>query len=583
MQNLLEKAFDEATSFHRAGDLNRAENIYRSILRRNPRFVAALMNLGALLRQRGRHIDAIGLYKHALTYEPKNASVLSNLGNALNQIGLVDEAVMVLKKAIEIDPNHDLAHDNLGHIYSKRERYDQAKELLEMALKINPDNANALNNIGGVHLAQCRVEESIRCYRKAVELNPHFIMAHSNVLFNMNFSPQYTAEEMAAEHRAWNKQHALPLSGEIVRHPPRDVTKKPLRVGFVSFDFQEHPVGRFLSPLFRARNRQSWEAVCYSDVVAPDRRTDWLRSQSDQWRDTAGLTDPELAQGIQRDRIDILIDLSGHTGHNRLLVFARKPAPVQASWMGYFNTTGLDCMDYLIADRICVPPEHEHLYTEKIVRMPDGFLCYEVPPAPNVGPLPALSRGFVTFCSFNQLAKISDKALETWAEILGQLPRSRLVMRGKALNDATIRDSFAEKLSSLGISRDRMDLLPKTTFHDYLRTYNDVDIALDTFPFAGGTTTCDSLWMGVPVVTFTGDRFCHRHSASHIINSGHEDLVAHDIEGYIHKAIQLASDLDKLSKIRHSMRQKVSQSPLMDAKRFADNFRKCLEQMWTER
>jgi protein O-GlcNAc transferase len=577
----LERSVDEATRFHHAGDLNRAEAMYRSVLRQNPRFVPALMNLGSLLRQRGRHIDAIGLYKHALTYEPRNSSVLSNLGNALHQIGLVDEAIDALKRAIEYDPNNSLAYDNLGHIHSRTERYDEALALLEKAVGIDPGHANAWNNLAGVHLAQCRMEESQECFRKAVELRPDFTMAHSNVLFGMNFSPACTAEQISEESRTWNERHARPLSASIPPHPARDPNKNTLRVGFVSFDFKEHPVGRFLAPLFRSRKSDDWQAVCYSDVLVPDRRTEWFRSRSDLWRDTAGLNDKELAQLIRKDRIDILIDLAGHTAGNRLLVFARKPAPVQASWIGYFNTTGMDAMDYLIADRVCVPPEHEHLYSESIIRMPDDFLCYEPPPAPNVGPLPALKRGYVTFCSFNQLAKVSDESLQAWGVILNRLPTSRLVLRGKALNDISVRDRYASKLVELGISRDRVDLLPKASLQTYLATYNDVDIALDSFPFVGGTTTCDSLWMGVPVITFLGDRFCGRHSGSHSINAGMSETVAASLEEYVELAYNLANDLERLANIRATLRNRMAVAPLCDAESFAENFRHALGEMWT--
>jgi predicted O-linked N-acetylglucosamine transferase (SPINDLY family) len=541
------------------------------------------MNLGSLLRQTGRTIDAIGLYRHALVYEPRNTGVLSNLGHALSQTGLYQEAIETLRRAIETDPNSHTAWDNLGHCYSRLERYDDAGAALTKAVQINPRNANAWNNLGGVRLAQCQVEEAISCFRKAVELDPANAMARSNILFALNFSPNCTAKQMAEQHRAWHEQHATALAGEVPKHPPRDIQKSPLRVGFVSPDFCEHPVGRFLASLFRGRTGEDgWQAICYSDVLVPDARTQWLRGRCDEWRDTAGLSDRELARVVLQDRIDILIDLAGHTGRNRLLMFARKPAPVQASWLGYINTTGLRTMDYLISDSVCIPEEAEHLYTEKIIRLPDDFVCYEPPPvAPPVNELPALKRGYVTFGGFNQVSKVSDSAMRVWADVMHRLPTARLVLGGKAFNDKSIIDYFLRKFTAVGLSADRLILLPKTSVEKYLARYHEVDISLDPFPCAGGATTCDSLWMGVPVVTFTGDRFAGRHSASHVHNAGLGEIVAEDVDGYVRIALELANDLERLATIRATLRDKMAQSPLCDPRRFADNFSKALRTMWS--
>jgi predicted O-linked N-acetylglucosamine transferase (SPINDLY family) len=577
----LDQMLQEGARFHSSGDLDRAERIYRNALQRNPRYVPVLLNLGALLRARGRNVDAIGIYRHGLVYDPKNASLLSNMGHALEQIGMVNEAIQSFKRAIAVAPGFDTAYDNLGHTFSQLNRYDEARRLLEKAVELNPRNGNAWNNLAGVNLAQCRMTDAIACYRKALELKPTFAMAHSNVLFGMNFVPDYSAEEIAEEHRKWNEQQARPLEAERMTHGLRDISKKRLRVGFVSPDFKGHPVGRFLAPLFRGRNPGEWEAVCYSDVRAPDMFTDWFRRRTDLWRDSAGLTDAELAKLIREDKIDILIDLAGHTGHNRLLVLARKPSPVQASWIGYFNTTGMDAVDYLIADSTCVPPEHEHLYTEKIIRMPDDFLCYDPPEIglPVTAP-PALEKGYVTFCSFNQLSKASDAAIAAWVRLLEMIPDARLVLRGKALNDKSVRDRFAARFADAGVAAGRVDLLRKVAFREYFATYNRVDISLDTFPFVGGTTTCDSLWMGTPVVTFTGDRFCHRHSASHLITAGLAETVAPDLDGYIRIASELAADVPRLADIKATLREQMVKSPLCDAARFARSFEHILRLMW---
>lgn len=579
----IHRAFSKALELHRAGRLRDAEKAYLAILQREPDFVPALTNVGAILRTRGKPREAIEHYEQALAQSPRDAYVCSNLGHALTTLGRYDEALESLQKAIEIDPHMDTAYDNLAFLLNKLNRFQEAVDAGEKAVRLNPMNANAWNNLASSYQRQARIEEAIGAYRKALEINPRLAMAHSNVLFCMLFSPRYTPEQIAQAHRLWASQKANHLIAQAQSHPVRDTNKKPLRIGLLSPDLRVHPVASFLAPVFRSRKKDEWEAVCYSDVLVPDRMTEWFRSRAETWRDTAGLTNEKMGELVAKDRIDILFDMAGHTGNNRLLLFAKKLAPVQVTWMGYLHTSGLSTMDYLIADETCIPESEERYYSEKVLRMPDGLFCYDPPEfAPEVNPLPARQRGLVTFGSMNQLAKVRPEVIRLWSRILSLLPRSRIVFRARALNDLAGRDRLALQFAACGIPEHRIDMLPHTSLPEYFATYHEIDIHLDPFPYAGGTTTCDALWMGVPTVSLLGDRFCTRHSASHLRNAGLGELVANDLNEYLRIASGLAGNLDHLSEMRASMREKIAGSPLLDAERFGENFSKCLRTMWTE-
>jgi protein O-GlcNAc transferase len=574
--------FSQAVALHRIGHLEQAEKAYLSVLEEHPDFVPALINVGALLRTRGKPQAAVQFYKRALAQSPQDASVYSNLGHALTNLGRYPEALESLQRAIEINPRMDTTYDNLAFLLNKLNRFQEAADAGEKAVRLNPENANAWNNLASSYQRQARIEEAIGAYKKAVEVNPALTMAHSNVLFCMLFSPRYSSEEIAHAHRLWARQRASYRGPQAQPSVSRDPNKKPLRVGFLSPDLRVHPVGSFLAPVFRSRRRDEWEAVCYSDVLVSDRMTDWFRSRADRWRDTAGLSNEEVGKVVTSDRIDILFDMAGHTGNNRLLLFAGRPAPVQVTWMGYLHTSGLSTMDYLIADATCIPEGEEHFYAEKIFRMPDGLFCYDPPEfAPPVNPLPAMERGYVTFGSMNQLAKVRPEVIRLWSRLLSLLPTSRIVFRARALNDEAGRDRLALQFAACGIPEHRIDMLPHTSLPEYFATYHELDIHLDPFPYAGGTTTCDALWMGVPTVTLLGDRFCTRHSASHLRNAGLGGLVANDANQYLRIALRLAYNLDRLSEMRAGMREKITKSPLLDAERFGENFARCLRTMWT--
>lgn len=576
--------WERADRLHREGRLTEAETAYRSILDKSPHYMPALVNLGVVLSAAGKPAEAMPYYRKALQFDPNNAVIHNNLGNAYQAMERSEEAAVSLQRAVAINPRYEKAFSNLGDALFNLHRFDEARSALEKALELNSQNGVTWNRLGRVHTRQCRVKEALKCYRKAVELQPEMYGAHSNVLFNMHFIPDFTPEQLAAEHRTWNDMHAKPFAEHIQPFEPRDPGKSPLRIGFVSDCFKRHPVGDFLNSLFRARDGNELEFVCYSDVPVKQPMTEWFESHADEWRDIGRMPDEDVADLIRRDRIDILIDLAGHTGQNRLLVFARKPAPVQVTWMGYINTTGMDAMDYIIADRYCVKEDEDGLYSERVVRLPDDFLCYRAPDfAPDVNPLPAKKNGYVTFGSFNQLVKVTVDVVLAWSEVLRGVPDSKMLIVGRGFDDLSLRERFIERFAAAGISEERLVLMGGTSHPGLLHRYHLMDIALDTFPYVGGTTTCEALWMGVPVVTFSGERFCSRHSSSHLINAGLSELVAPDVRGYVDIARNLAADRDRLANYRLNLRKRCADSPLCDASRFAENFTNAMFDMWKER
>jgi predicted O-linked N-acetylglucosamine transferase (SPINDLY family) len=389
---------------------------------------------------------------------------------------------------------------------------------------------------------------------------------------------------LAEAHARYDRQHAAPLRGAIARHENVDARPGSLRLGFVSPDLGKHPVGYFLVQLLENIDRKQHATICYSDRIGKDDLTHRLQSAASQWRDVIGMSDQRLAEQIHADRIGVLFDMAGHTAHNRLLVFARKPAPIQVTWAGYVGTTGLKVMDYLLADRYEVPPGAERHYQERVLRMPEGYVCYDPPiDAPAVASLPALNRGEMTFGCFNNPAKITRQVIDIWARILRRLPGAQLVLKYKGWNDSGVARRFTEMFASQAIDPGRLEFLGNSPHHELLAEYNRIDLALDPFPYCGGLTTCEALWMGVPVLTCPGTTFAGRHSLSHLSNIGLTETIAGDMDEYVELAVSLAGDLPRLAALRASLRQRMAASPLCDGKRFANNFIAMLQDVWEKR
>ena len=477
-------------------------------------------------------------------------------------------------------------------------------------MELTPNLTEAHNNLGSALKDQGRLDEAVVCYRRALELKPDSAEAHSNLLLTLHYEAGVTLASLAEAHAEYDRRHGdcphFRERGDVALHetlrrrengtvplgpaPSRDAItphrsgrarEERLRLGFVSADLRRHPVGYFLVRVLENLGREGHETVCYSNRILKDDLTHRIQSAVTGWHDVIGKSDERLAEQIRADGIDILFDLGGHTARNRLLVFARKPAPIQITWIGYEGTTGLGTMDYLLADRHVAPEGMEPFIRERVLRMPDGYLCYEPPAsAPVVAPLPSLKRGYTTFGSFNNPAKITAEVVSVWAEILRRVPGARLVLKYRGLGDAGVRGRYLELFTAEGVEERRLELLPSSLYAEYLAAYHEVDVALDPFPFSGSATTCEALWMGVPVVTCPGETFASRHTLSHLSNVGLTETIARDRNEYVELAVSLAGDLPRLAALRGSLREKMASSPLCDGKRFAANLTNLLRNVW---
>jgi predicted O-linked N-acetylglucosamine transferase (SPINDLY family) len=397
----------------------------------------------------------------------------------------------------------------------------------------------------------------------------------------MHYSPEFDPETIFGEARRWHRVHATALAVQPPAHENDCDPNRRLRLGYVSADFRCHPVGWFLAPVFTHHYRTRFEVFCYSGVTRPDDFTEVFRSHADCWRETLGDSDGGFAARIRSDAINILIDLSGHTRGHRLLSFARKPAPVQVTAGGHYDTTGLEAIDYLIADRFHAPEGTEQYFSETLIRMPHDYICYEPPPyAPKVSGPPSLQRGYVTFGCYNNLAKLNDEVIALWVKILALVPTARLRLQTRELNDVPTGERILELFAGRGIARERMRLAGGVPHRELLAAYGEIDIALDPFPYSGGLTTLEALWMGVPVITLAGENFCGRHSTSHLSNVGLPELVASTPEDYVRLALTLARDPDRLSVLRVRLRTQMAASPLCDAAAYTRDLEAAYRQMW---
>jgi protein O-GlcNAc transferase len=570
------------------GKLDEAIVCYRRALDLNPDYAEAHNNLGVVFNNQGKLNDAIACCRRAVELKPNYADAHNNLGVALHEQGQLGEAVVSFCRAIKCKPGYFVAYNNLGNAFKDLGQLEEATACGRRALELMPDYVEAHNNLGNVLKDQGRADEAVACFRRALELKPDFAMAHSNLLFALQYCHGATPTALAEAHAEYDRRHAAPLKergpgcselpvypSSLIPHPSSFISHpspRPLRLGFVSPDLGQHPVGYFLVRVLENLDPDEHATICYSDGSFSDNISQRLQAAASEWRNVRTMSDERLAEQIRVDRTDILFDLAGHTAHNRLLVFARRPAPIQITWAGYVGTTGLAAMDYLLADRYHVPIGAERHYREQVLRMPDGYICYDPPAdAPAVNALPALDRGHVTFGCFNNPAKITSHVIGAWARILGRLPDSRLVLKFKGWNDPGVVRRYTEMFVAHGIDLGRLKFLGYSPHEELLAEYNRIDLALDPFPYCGGLTTCEALWMGVPVVTFPGETFAGRHSLSHLSNVGLTETIAQDLAEYEELAVSLAGDMPRLAALRAGLRERVVASPLCDGKRFANN------------
>jgi predicted O-linked N-acetylglucosamine transferase (SPINDLY family) len=463
----------------------------------------------------------------------------------------------------------------------RERRLEEAEALCRQALGRDPGAAQPHRDLGAILMAQGRLADAEASYRRAVALAPGDLATRSTLVYLMHYAATQEPQALLAEAKAYGAlaaAQARPFGGWSCERDPRR-----LRVGLVSGDLGEHPVGYFLERVIAAGAGGGIEWIAYPTDPETDELSARLRASLAGWRPIAGLADEEAASLIRDDGIHVLLDLSGHSVANRLALFAWRPAPVLVSWLGYFATTGVAAMDFLLADEVGVPPAQQRWFTEKIRYLPDTRLCFSPPAnAPATAPLPALANGFITFGCFQDLPKITDGALRAWARVLSACPGSRLSVQNDSLRDAAMAERFRDRLRAQGIDPARCDLHPRVPRGAYLAAHAAVDVILDTFPFPGGTTTCEALWMGVPTVTLAGESMIARQGASLLTAAGLADWVADSEDDYVRRAVAHGGDLARLAALRDGLREQVHASPLFDAARFARNLERALAAMWDE-
>jgi protein O-GlcNAc transferase len=562
----------------RVGRIDEAIEAYRQATVARPDFVDAFLSLGNALQSRGRPDEALIACRRAAELRPDLAEVQNNLAGALRETGQVDEALAAYRRALQLRPDYAEALCNAGVTLAAAGRMDEAMIGCSRAVELAPANAEMHNSLGNIHKDQGRAEKAVACYRRAIELDATDAAAHSNVIYGMHLVPGIGADQILVEAREWNRLHAAPLRAMIRPFGNEASPDRRLRIGLISADLSRHVVGWNLLPLLRNRDRLVIELYLYSSGSRPDSVTALLRDTADGGCDIVGLPDEAAAELIRRDGIDVLIELSVHTRGNRLPLLARKPAPVQATYLGYCGTTGVETIDYRFSDSYFDPPDADlSCYSERTVRL-SSYWCY-LPPGPTAEPggQPADSAGMVTFGSLNNFAKASPAALELWAKVLASVPGSRLLLRanpGKHLED--VRGYFTRT----GVAADRIEFVGRRSWHDYLRSYDRIDVALDPLPYGGGMTTCDALWMGVPVVTLPGRTAIGRGGVSILGTLGLTELVAESPQKYVEIAAALAGDVARLRQLRRELRPRMQASPLLDGRRFAADIEAACRTMW---
>jgi predicted O-linked N-acetylglucosamine transferase (SPINDLY family) len=608
--NYAQAYYNLGNTFKEQGKFEQAAQAYQQAITLNPQIASMHLNLGNVFQEQGQFAQAIACYQRALTLNPINANIYLNFGVALRRQGKFIDATDWLQRALAFNNNLAEAHYNLGLVFKERSQLEQAKASYQQVITLKPDYPSVHQQLAAVFQQQGQLSKAIDYYQQALALTPDDLGVQQNlcsalieqgnieaalqkikelqtqdqvpILLLLNYLNDLTPAAIFAAHQRFNEKYALPLAQLI--QPPLN-TRQPrrkLKIGYISADFRTHSVAFFIEPILAHHDHQQVEIFCYYNERNDDFITRRLQSYADHWFNCVNLSDAELTQKIRQDQIDILIDLSGHTSGNRLLVLARKPAPVQATYLGYPTTTGSTNIDYRITDSYVDPPMEELLSSETPLRMPNSYFCYQVyEPTPPVNPLPAMDKGYITFGSFNNYAKLNGKIFTLWAQILQAVANSKLLIKAKSLHDPNLQQDFQQQFARLGIEPERLLIVnyaPSTYSH--LETYHQIDIGLDSYPYNGATTTCQTLWMGIPVITLVGDRHASRMGLSILSTVGLTELIAYTPDEYVEISIKLANNIKYLQQLRAHLRTQMQASPLMDGKQFTHYLESTYRQMW---
>lgn len=577
----------------RSGDMEEAESTYREALRLMPNYPEAAHNLALILNTvkaltvpEARR-EAEWLFHTALAENPDYFEAHLNLGNLVYTVGRFPEAFYHFRRALNIRPDSAAAYHCLGNVHRRVDQPVESIAALEQAVALDPSISDAWNSLGACHLGLSHVDEAITHFRRAEQAAPGSLFALKNIALSLNYIC-VSKEEVYDAHLELGEamRRAVAATRDEKFAYPRADTAKRLRIGFVSSDFRGHSVSFFMLNLLRELDHRNFEYHAFYTTDQEDERSQIFRTLLHYWHRVHALTIPELADKVRQQQIDILIDLTGHTTHSRTELFALRAAPVQMSWIGYPNTSGLNEIQYRITDNWADPPGGgDAFHTEKLLRMPRSFLCYSPPDtAPEVVPPPSERNGYITFGSFNLRTKISAQCIELWALVLKAVPTSRLLLKSVfGFGDETLKAAFLESFARHGVASERITLLTsESSLGSHLGRYGDIDIAVDTFPYCGTTTTCEALWMGVPVITLAGDRHVSRVGVSLLNNAGLPELVAADAGAYVQLAVDLAADPERLQTLRSSMRDRLRSSALLDAKGMARDIEGVWRDVWAQ-
>ena len=570
---------------YRLGHVERARNhlqaaigCFQRAIHLRPQFPEARSNLGLSLEEAGRSDDAVRELQQAIRLDGTRPEDYYNLAISLTTLARLDEASTAYRRAIALDPDFAEAHNNLGAVAKALGQLDDAAASFQAALRIRPTLAATQSNLAGVYEWQAQHDEALASHRRAMDMAPESPGTHGNYLFTLLFHPGYDAAMLREAHDEWNRRHARSLRPLDAAYANDRAPERRLRVGYVCGVFRDHVLGRYLMPLLREHDRSVLDVICYSNNRINDAITEEFRRMAAEWREIGAMSDDAVAQLIRRDAVDILVDTTLHMEGNRLLVFARKPAPVQVTFAGYPGSTGLETIDYRLTDVHLDPAGADASYVERSWRLPDTFWCYDPLGAnPAVGALPAQARGYVTFGCLNNFSKTNDGVLGLWAQVLGATPRSRLLILA---HEGSHRQRARDVFRAHGVEPDRIEFAGYRHRDLYLELFQQVDIGLDTVPYNGHTTSLDSFWMGVPVVTLVGNTVVGRAGASQLRNLRLPELIARTPDEYVAIATALAQDTARLATLRHTLRERMRCSPLMDARRFARSVETAYREMW---
>jgi predicted O-linked N-acetylglucosamine transferase (SPINDLY family) len=577
--NYPEAHFNLGIVLKHLGELDQAIVSYRRAIALRPGYAEALCNLGDALTITGSLDEADAVLHRALILQPNYPDTFNNLGLLLREKRQPDEAIATYRQAIARRPDFPEAHSNLGNALKDTGQLDEAVAAYREAIALRPGFPEAHNNLANALKDTGQLDEAIAAYRRAIALKPSYPVAHSNLIYALHYHPGCDAQAIAEELGRWDRQYAEPFKSSIQPHANDRNPDRRLRIGYVSANFKEHAESFFVAPLLENHDHREFEIHCYSSVARGDSITKRLETTADGWHDVYGLSDDELARRIRADGMDVLVDLAMQTAGNRLLVFARKPAPVQVTWLAYPGSTGLGAMDYRLTDACLDPAGSEgQTYSEESVRLPGCYVCYDpLSEAPGRELPGGEEQRPICFGSLNNPCKMNEPTLHLWAGVLRGTPGSRLMLM---VHSAVHQERISRWFEEMGVARERLEFVGRCGGPEYLRRYNAIDICLDTLPFNGIATSCSALWMGVPVVSLVGRTAAGRAGLSILTAVGLEELTARTPDEFVRLAVDLAGDRGRLTRIHSTLRDRMQKSSLMDGGRFARGVEDAYRMMW---